>query len=152
MTKPHPTPDARIKDLVEIIEPECRPNGEAKPNGADTELPEGVRLEDFVTYMPMHGYIFMPAREMWPAGSVNARLPLVPLFKKNGEPLLNKEGEQKYMAPSTWLDKNAPVEQMTWHPGLPELTRPYMLRSTAKHSSATWTKNQIASIFRQKER
>ena len=85
--------------------------------------PKASGLEDFVAYMPMHGYIFMPAREMWPAGSVNARLPLVPFFKKNGGPLLNKEGEQKYMAPSTWLDKNAPVEQMTWHPGLPELIR-----------------------------
>jgi hypothetical protein len=51
--------------------PERTGNGadKAKPNGADTELPEGVRLKDFVAYMPMHSYIFTLAREMWPAAS-----------------------------------------------------------------------------------
>ena len=39
------------------------------------ELPEGVSLTDFRAYMPMHSYIFMPTRELWPASSVNARMP-----------------------------------------------------------------------------
>ena len=30
----------------------------------------GVSLNDFVAYMPQHLYIFMPARELWPAASV----------------------------------------------------------------------------------
>ena len=38
---------------------------------------EGVTLDNFHAYMPMHNYIFAPTREMWPAGSVNARIPPV---------------------------------------------------------------------------
>ena len=31
-------------------------------------------IEDFRAYMPMHEYIFVPSRELWPASSVNARV------------------------------------------------------------------------------
>ena len=68
-----------------------------EPQGAD-----GVSLSDFYAYMPMHSYIFAPTREMWPAASVNARVPPI-------------DGK----AASVWLDQNKPVEQMTWAPGLP---------------------------------
>src|SRR4029453_3012754 len=61
--------------------------------------------------MPMHVYIFMPSREMWPASSIDARFPPV------------KIGESKPMPASKWLDKNRPVEQMTWAPGEPMLIR-----------------------------
>ena len=39
--------------------------------------PNGCQLEDFVAYMPTHNYIFKPTRELWPAPSVNARVPPV---------------------------------------------------------------------------
>jgi hypothetical protein len=64
------------------------------------ERPADVRLEDFVAYMPMHKYLFIPTRELWPAASVDARLP----------PINN-------IRASAWLDQNKPVEQMTWAPG-----------------------------------
>jgi hypothetical protein len=70
----------------------------------------GVSLEDFHAYMPAHSYIFTPSREMWPASSVNARIPPIPI------------GEKK-MPANAWLDRNKPVEQMTWAPGLPMLVR-----------------------------
>jgi hypothetical protein len=35
---------------------------------------EVVMVDDFYAYMPMHSYLFVPSREMWPASSVNARL------------------------------------------------------------------------------
>jgi hypothetical protein len=70
------------------------------------ELPAGVALSDFYGYMPMHNYIFAPTREMWPASSVNARIPPIGV------------GEQAIRA-SLWIDQNQPVEQMTWVPGLP---------------------------------
>ena len=35
----------------------------------------GVALDDFYAYMPGHSYIFVPTRELWPASSVNSRLP-----------------------------------------------------------------------------
>ena len=61
-----------------------------------------ISLADFRAYMPMHTYIFVPSREMWPASSVDARLG---------------------SSASEWLDQNKPVEQMTWAPGLPMLIK-----------------------------
>jgi Family of unknown function (DUF5906) len=60
--------------------------------------------DDFVAYMPTHSYIYTPTRAMWPAASVNARV----------NPI---EG----MKASDWLDRNRPVEQMSWAPGEPML-------------------------------
>jgi hypothetical protein len=83
---------------------------------------EGVRLEDFVAYMQTHDYIFKPAGDFWPTARVNARLPKIKLFDRQGRPVLDeKTGEQKEIRPSDWLAKHAPVEQMTWAPGLPQL-------------------------------
>jgi hypothetical protein len=80
---------------------------------------EGVRLADFHAYMPSHSYIFAPTRAFWPAASVNSRIPPVPLFKANGEPVLDDKEKPVKISPSAWLDRNKPVEQMTWAPGLP---------------------------------
>src|ERR1700728_4518958 len=74
------------------------------------DQPGGVCLEDFHAYMPMHSYIFSPSCEMWPASSVNARIPPIAV------------GDRKISA-STWLDQHKPVEQMTWAPGEPMLMR-----------------------------
>jgi hypothetical protein len=68
---------------------------------------EGVSPDDFYAYMPMHTYIFAPTREMWPAASVNARIPSV------------RNGAGDALKANLWLDQNNPVEQMTWFPGLP---------------------------------
>lgn len=81
----------------------------------------GVTMDDFVAYMPMHAYIFTPCRELWVGASVNARLPRVAQFDQYGQPMLNAKGEPVTMSPTLWLDKNRPVEQMTWCPGLPML-------------------------------
>jgi hypothetical protein len=70
-----------------------------------------IALEDFLAYMPMHGYIFVPTRDLWPAASVNARVPSVP--GADGKPI----------TASAWLDANAAVEQMTWAPGEPTLIK-----------------------------
>lgn len=80
---------------------------------------EGVTLNDFHAYMPTHGYIYRPTRAMWPGASVNSRIPPVPLFKANGEPLLDDEGKPRKISATAWLDRHRPVEQMTWAPGLP---------------------------------
>jgi hypothetical protein len=67
--------------------------------------------------MPTHSYIFVPSREMWPAASVNARVP----GAKTGE--LEDDGKQKTISPTAWLDKNQPVDQMTWAPGEPMIIK-----------------------------
>jgi hypothetical protein len=80
----------------------------------------GVTLEDFRAYMPMHSYIFTPNGEMWPASSVNARLPPMPL-SKNDQPVLDDAGKQKMQPATAWLVKNRSVESMAWAPGEPML-------------------------------
>jgi hypothetical protein len=74
----------------------------------DAALAEsGVSLEDFYAYLPMHAYVFTPSGAMWPASSVNAKIPAIPVSDK------------KSIKASTWLDQNRSVETMTWCPGLP---------------------------------
>ena len=57
-----------------------------------TPAPEGsgVKLNDFVAYMPAHNYIFTPCREPWPASAVDARLERVPVLTKSGQPKRDK--------------------------------------------------------------
>ena len=69
--------------------------------------------------MPAHKYVFVPTRDLWPAASVNSRLPPVPLTKADGSPVLDKKGKQIKLPANLWLDQNQPVEQMTWAPGEP---------------------------------
>lgn len=66
---------------------------------------KAVSLDDFHAYMPMHNYIYAPTRELWPASSVNARVP----------------PPAKGIKASAWLDQHHPIEQMTWAPGSPML-------------------------------
>jgi len=74
-------------------------------------LPGNVSPEDFYAYMPQHSYIFVPSGEMWPASSVNARLPPVQIVPG------------KFISASAHLDKTRAVEQMTWAPGEPKLIK-----------------------------
>jgi hypothetical protein len=64
-----------------------------------------ISLADFRAHMPDHRYIFVPTRDLWPASSVDSRVEW-------------PEVDGNKMKPSRWLDANAPVEQMTWAPGL----------------------------------
>jgi Family of unknown function (DUF5906) len=82
----------------------------APPAESEGDSPAGVSVGDFYAYMPMHSYLFAPTREPWPASSVNARVPPVP-------------AGDKPLPASVWLDRNRPVEQMTWCPGEPMLIR-----------------------------
>lgn len=76
-----------------------------KPQEAEEERP--VTTGDFWAYMPAHAYIYVPTRELWPAASINSRIPPIDV------------GAEKPVKPSNWLDQNRPVEQMTWAPGMP---------------------------------
>jgi Family of unknown function (DUF5906) len=72
------------------------------------DISEGVALDDFYAIMPLHGYMYAPTRDIWPAASVDSRLPPMPAAA----------GKKRTPA-SKWLDCNRPVEQVTWCPGLP---------------------------------
>jgi hypothetical protein len=67
---------------------------------------DGVTLDDFIAVLPMHAYFFIPSREMWPAVSVNAKVPPV-------------EVDGKKIRPTDWLDTYRCAVQLTWLPGAP---------------------------------
>jgi hypothetical protein len=92
---------------------------------ADEAAPgwRGVTVDNFYAYMPLHKYMFAPARDLWPGSSVNARIPPIVLLDENGQPQLDDHGKPKTLAASVWLDQNRSVEQMTWAPGLPMLVQ-----------------------------
>jgi hypothetical protein len=82
----------------------------------------GVSLDDFHSYLPQHRYIFEPTGDTWPGASVNSQIPPVPIFDKDGKPVINPDtGEQLELMASTWLDRFKPIAEMTWAPGLPKL-------------------------------
>ena len=91
----------------------------------------GVELKDFLAYMPTHGYIFIPTRELWPAASVNTRIASV--VGPNDKPI----------KPSAWLDANAAVEQMTWAPGEPTLINDRLI------ADGGWFRRPGARVFNQ---
>jgi hypothetical protein len=99
-----------------------------------------VSLDDFYAYMPMHTYIFVPSREMWPGSSINARLGSVSFYHPDGTPVL-EDGQQKKVTAAKWLDQNKPVEQMTWAPGLPMVIQDRLV------AEGGWIERPGASCF-----
>jgi hypothetical protein len=88
---------------------------------------QGVRLEAFRAYKPMHNYIYTPTRMAWPASSVDATIPPVKLFDKDGNPMIDNKGKQKSIPASQWLDQHQSVEVMTWAPGRPMLIEDWLI-------------------------
>jgi hypothetical protein len=108
---------------VETFKPKELGAPEKAPD-ADIGTPgDGVSLDDFYAFMPSHSYIFAPSREMWPAASVNARVPPVVLTDDSGNPKLDEKGDGTSLPANAWLDRHRPVEQVTWSPGSPMLVR-----------------------------
>jgi len=101
----------------------------------------GVALDDFVGFMPAHSYIYTPTGQMWPASSVNSRIAPVLLVDEDGEPILDGDRKEQYLSASAWLDKNRPVEQMTWAPGLPMLIEDRLV------SNGGWIKRDGVTCF-----
>lgn len=108
--------DGKILTLPRVLTPEeiraadprrQRHSRRAQPREELHEERYGV--EDFYAYLPGHQYIFVRTRELWPAASVNSRVP--PVTGEDGKPT----------KPSEWLDQNQAVEQMVWAPGEPTI-------------------------------
>jgi hypothetical protein len=90
-----------------------------------------VTVADFRAYMPLHQYIFVPSRELWPGSSVNARCEQptnedgsavtrkVRRERKGGKP----EFVDVPVTPTEWLDEHHPADQMTWAPGSPMIIK-----------------------------
>jgi Family of unknown function (DUF5906) len=112
-------------------------------NGSDTWAwqRKGVSLEDFYAYMPMHNYIFVPSRELWPAASVNARVSPVPVVDPSGNPKRDKDGVQETIPATKWLDRYSAVEQITWAPGFPAIIENQLI------SEGGWIERRGCKVF-----
>ncbi len=96
--------------------------------GEQATKTDGVVLGDFFAHMPSHQYLFVPTRELWPASSVNGRVPW-------------PEVAGKRMAPAAWLDSHRAVEQMAWHPSEPSVIRDRVLQISG------WARHDGAAVF-----
>ncbi|WP_156406220.1 primase-helicase family protein [Hydrogenophaga sp. Root209] len=105
-----------------------RPRRERPPAEAYEQPTAGISLGDFYAYMPSHSYLFVPTRELWPASSVNGRVQ----WPKNGA---------KKVRPSDWLDRNRPIEQMTWHPACEMLVHDRVMQVSG------WAQHEGATVF-----
>lgn len=111
-----------LDTLVERARP--RPQNARHMSGVREEddpdaLPEGATMDDFYSHLPTHSYIFVPTRALWPIGAINACLEWIPQLDANGEQVVNRLGNPVFIKPSTHLDQNRPVQQMSWAPGEP---------------------------------
>jgi hypothetical protein len=104
---------------------------------------KGVSIDDFVSYMPTHSYVFMPTAELWRAASVNARLAPMPKHNASGTQQRDKNGKPLYMPASAWLDQNRPVEQITWSPGDPKIIHDRLI------SDGGWIDRKDVMLFNQ---
>ncbi|WP_429568270.1 primase-helicase family protein [Paraburkholderia sp. JPY419] len=83
----------------------------------------GYSPDDFYAHMPTHKYLHVPTGELWPASSVNAKLPMV---NSGGAPI----------KPATWLDEHRAVMQIVWMPGEPQLIEGRVMQAAGWHAHA----------------
>jgi hypothetical protein len=95
-------------------------------DAAKAALERELSIEDFWSYMPDRKILFSPLGVLWPIEAVNARIPPVTVMVTNDD----GELEEKKIAPSEWLDRNKPLDQMTWMPGEPELIEGRLVRES----------------------
>ncbi len=127
-------PDAVRKWIDEAVPYKSRKTKTGNGSAEKTATTEGVKLDDFRAYMPMHKYIFMPSGEIWPSSSVNARIKPIEIG-------VDREGKPKFIAASRWLDRNAAVEQMTWSPGEPQVINDRLI------SEGGWFNREGCAVF-----
>jgi hypothetical protein len=112
-----PTPEQPKRHNRKRDDADCDADNKdnAAPAGKKAGIADAVAHKDFRAYMPMHQYIFAPTGEMWPATSVNSRMPSVQIGidERTKTPVV--------ISASNWLDRYQAVEQMTWAPGQPQL-------------------------------
>jgi hypothetical protein len=97
-------------------------------DSVDASGNDPVTLSDFYAEMQSHRYIYQPTGDLWPASSVDARIPPVPA------------GDKTILA-SRWIATNRAVEQMTWEPGAPKIIKDRLT------FEGGWIEHPGASVF-----
>ena len=86
-----------------------------------------MQLEDFVAFMQSHDYVYMPGlyarRRLLARGPGRRQAQADSAIRQEQQADFDNKGVHKTVLASAWLAKHAPVEQMTWAPGLPQLVR-----------------------------
>jgi hypothetical protein len=90
----------------------------------DEEEEEGftqIALEDFLAYLPLNQFIYLPTRALWPATTINTTLAPVEIGTKEVKKRDSDGVEEVPVAipASKWLNRNKGVACMTWAPGYP---------------------------------
>jgi hypothetical protein len=80
-----------------------------------------LSIGDFVAHMPSKKFIYIPTGDLWPAASVDARVPPCEVVDNSGNPVLKSNGEPLRELASDWISSHSPVEQMTFAPGEPKI-------------------------------
>lgn len=135
MSKPDPIAhlQERIDRDLEAAEASPAPRTNRSVN-SESKAEPAIILDDFYAVMPMHAYIYTRNCELWPAASINSRLPAVAVgVDRDGKPLKIKA--------ATWLDQNRPVEQLTWAPGEPQIVSDRLV------SNGGWINHRGVSCF-----
>ena len=99
------------------------------PKGDGGLVPLAPQPADFYAFLPQHLYLYRPTRELWPAASVNGRLPMIEL------------PDGKKVAPAAWLDRHRAVEQMVWDPGMEEIISDHVMQVSG------WVRHPSARVY-----
>lgn len=128
LSVPEVTAVLRLKNLERCAPPLAEAEVHAIAAGKARVRVDGVKLEHLLAHMPSHQYLFVPTRELWPGSSVNGRV---------SWPVVNG----KKIAPTSWLDRHRPIEQMVWHPAEPEIIRDRVMQVSG------WVPHVGATVF-----
>jgi hypothetical protein len=99
-----------------------------------------ISKEDFWCYLPAgNQYIFVPTGAMWPAASVDTRVPPIQLTPASdataegtqakpakgeaGKNAAKKKRKRTHIPASVWISRNRRVEAMVWTPGEEQVIR-----------------------------
>jgi hypothetical protein len=111
-------PDQKARDWA------CASNAADLHYLYDNASPERLlKVSEFVAYSPKNMAIFASTGDLWPMVSVDARVPPQQMIDSRGNPILDPDGTPRMQPPSLWLVTHAPVEQMTWAPGEPQIIK-----------------------------
>jgi Family of unknown function (DUF5906) len=80
-----------------------------------------LSVSDFVAHMSTKKFIYTATGDLWPAASVDARVPPCEVVDRTGNPIFKSTGKPLHQPASVWLSSHAPVEQMTFAPGEPQI-------------------------------
>jgi Family of unknown function (DUF5906) len=81
----------------------------------------GETFNDFWHHRPSGQFIFLPARELWPASSVDSALPRIPVIQDGKPVIIKKTGEVKTVGASRKIARERAVQMLTWSPGLAQI-------------------------------